>query len=140
MARGEAGLPKACSRKSRSAQRNPVHFAIGLDSGVVTAVVAITLTGFSLAMMTLAAASNQLVIQQRLQSATDLAALVASDTNRGLISGFVCENAELILQRVDFAMAGCRIVGGVAAVSASVQGYFGPLSAKATAGAPKVRN
>jgi uncharacterized membrane protein len=77
------------------------------------------------------------VIQERkLQVATDIAALVAADTHRGLVSGIVCENALQILQSVGFELEQCRIVrDGVEIRGHSMVSFF-RLESYAVAGAP----
>jgi hypothetical protein len=78
------------------------------------------------------------LLQARIQAAVDLAALAAADTQRGLVSGEVCENAELILKRVDGALTTCRIVGGGIKVTGQLQLPLITLRASATAGEPQI--
>jgi hypothetical protein len=75
-----------------------------------------------------------LVAQERLTAAVDLAALAAADTERGLVSGIVCENAESILKTVDAVMTTCRIVGDGVMVSGQLSLLPLTLEASAIAG------
>jgi hypothetical protein len=75
-----------------------------------------------------------LVAQERLIAAVDLAALAAADTERGLVSGIVCENAESILKTVDAVMTTCRIVGDGVMVSGQLSLLPLTLEASAIAG------
>jgi hypothetical protein len=75
-----------------------------------------------------------LTAQERLTSAVDLAALAAADTQRGLVSGVVCENAESILKTVDAVMTTCRIVGDGVMVSGQLSLLPLTLEASAIAG------
>ena len=76
----------------------------------------------------------QLVSSEKLVSAVDLAALSAADTQRGLVSGVVCENAESILETVDAVMTTCRIVGDGVMVSGQIRLPHMTLEASAIAG------
>ena len=75
-----------------------------------------------------------LVMQEKLVAAVDLAALAAADTQRGLVSGIVCENAESILKTVDAVMTTCRIVGDGVMVSGQLSLPPMTLEASAIAG------
>jgi hypothetical protein len=75
-----------------------------------------------------------LVTQERLIAAVDLSALAAADTERGLVSGIVCENAESILKTVDAVMTTCRIVGDGVMVSGQLSLLPLTLEASAFAG------
>lgn len=114
--------------------RKSLHASAGVDHGVITAFLAVTLTGLSILFSAVLMAAELLVLNQKLVATVDLAALVASDTHRGLISGSVCENAELILESVDFAMTTCRIVGSGVMVSGFKDLVFTSLKSSAIAG------
>lgn len=75
--------------------------------------------------------------QQQTQLVADAAALAASETSRGLISGFSCENPEHIATRFDLELDTCRIVGSSAFVEVSKSLPPFRLSAQATAGQPR---
>jgi hypothetical protein len=75
--------------------------------------------------------------QQQTQLVADAAALSASETARGLISGFSCENSELIATRFDLELDRCRIVGSSAFVEVSKSLPPFRLSAQAIAGLTK---
>lgn len=75
--------------------------------------------------------------QQQVQLVADVAALTASETARGLISGFSCENPEQIAARFDLELDTCRIVGFSALVKVSKSLPPFRLSAQALAGPPK---
>ena len=74
--------------------------------------------------------------QQQVQLVADAAALSASETARGLISGYSCENPEQIAARFDLELDTCRIVGFSASVEVSKSLPPFRLSAQATAGPP----
>ena len=86
--------------------RNPT----GLDQGVVSAFLAVAAAGLAVIVSAAFWGFQMMILAERVVATVDLAALTAADTHRGLISGSVCENAELILQRVDLALTTCRIV------------------------------
>ncbi len=74
--------------------------------------------------------------QQQAQLVADAAALVASETARGLVSGYSCENPEQIAARFDLELDRCRIVGFSAFVEVSKSLPPFRLSAQAFAGLP----
>jgi secretion/DNA translocation related TadE-like protein len=112
-----------------------MHNRNQLDRGSATGFAVTLLAGFSGLMGSVILLFSLASGQQSVQGAVDLAALVAADTQRGLISGSVCENAELILKSVDLAMTTCRIVGGGVMVKAQQELAFTRLRASAIAGA-----
>jgi secretion/DNA translocation related TadE-like protein len=75
-----------------------------------------------------------LVVHQRLQGATDLAALAAADAASGRQPGYPCVLAENLLSQATFSTLTCRVDGPISWVIA--QAHFGPfeLSARARAG------
>lgn len=75
--------------------------------------------------------------QQQVQLVADAAALTASETARGLISGYSCENPEQIAARFDLELDTCRIVGFRALVQVSKSLPPIRLTAQAIAGPPK---
>ena len=103
----------------------------GLDEGVITAFLATALAAGSIVLGVLMLGFQALVLQERVTATVDLAALAAADTQRGLVSGVVCENAESILKTVDAVMTTCRIVGGGVMVSGQLR--LLPLTLKASA-------
>ena len=112
------------------------HFA-RIEKGAVTAALAILLVGLTSAELVGAVGISALIEDQKLQVATDLAALSAADTHRGLISGVVCSNAEQILKSVGFDLVQCRIVrDGVEIRGHSMVSFF-QLESYAVAGAPR---
>ncbi|MDE2408790.1 MAG: flp pilus-assembly TadE/G-like family protein [Actinomycetales bacterium] len=103
------------------------------ESGSGT-VLAITLLAF-LAAVFLAVVSIGGVrqTQTRLQAATDLAAIAASQTYRGMNTGLPCERAGQILTLNMVKLAGCSIVGDEATVAANLTLMGIVLNATATA-------
>ena len=71
--------------------------------------------------------------QARLQAATDLAAIGASQTYRGINTGLPCERAGQILTLNMVKLAGCSIVGDEATVAAHLTLMGIVLNATATA-------
>lgn len=107
-----------------------------LETGVVTATFAIAVTALAGIAVALSVVAVAVIEDRKLQGATDIAALVAADTHRGLVSGIVCENALQILQSVGFGLQQCRIVGdGVEIRGHSMVSFF-RLESYAVAGAP----
>lgn len=102
-----------------------------LDAGVITAFLAIAWTAALVFLGALLLGLQALIMQQRMTAAVDLAALAAADTQRGLVSGIVCENAESILKTVDAVMTTCRIVGDGVMVSGQIS--LPPLTLRASA-------
>jgi hypothetical protein len=112
------------------------HFA-RVEKGAVTATLALVLVGLTSLALVGAAGVLGLIQDTKLQVTTDLAALSAADTHRGLISGVVCSNAEQILESVGFDLLECRIVGdGVEIRGHSMVSFF-QLESHAVAGAPR---
>ena len=112
--------------------RNPDR----LDSGAVTATFTIVLTGLAGLSVAISLGAAAVIQDRKLQAATDIAAMVAADTHRGLVSGIVCENAQQILESVGFGLQQCRIVGdGVEIRGHSMVSFF-RLESYAVAGAP----
>jgi hypothetical protein len=74
--------------------------------------------------------------QQQVQLVADAAAHTASETARGLISGYSCENPEQIATRFDLDLDTCRIVGFSALVEVSKSLPPIRLTAQALAGPP----
>lgn len=112
------------------------HFA-RVEKGAVTATLALVLVGLTSLALVGAAGVLGLIQDTKLQVTTDLAALSAADTHRGLISGVVCSNAEQILESVGFDLLECRIVGdGVEIRGHSMVSFF-QLESYAVAGPPR---
>lgn len=111
--------------------------ARALDRGSLSAVVAISM-GAVPALLVFTSLAIQLSFwQQQTQLVADAAALSASETSRGLNSGFSCENPEQIATRFDLELDRCRIVGFSAFVEVSKSLPPFRLFAQATAGPPK---
>jgi hypothetical protein len=108
-----------------------LRLAARLEAGVITAFLAVALAGGLVFLGALLLGLQALAMQQRITAAVDLAALAAADTQRGLVSGIVCENAESILKTVDAVMTTCRIVGD--GVMVSGQFSLPPLTLRASA-------
>ena len=107
-----------------------------VDRGSVSAGLAVAL-GALPGMLLVAGLAIQLAFwQQQAQLVADFAALTASETARGLISGYSCENPEQIAARFDLELDRCRIVGFSASVEVSKSLPPFRLSAQATAGPP----
>jgi len=112
--------------------RNPNR----LECGAVTATFAIALTALTGLAIAMSLGFVAVIQDRKLQAATDIAALVAADTHRGLVSGIVCENALQILESVGFGLQQCRIVrDGVEIRGHSMVSFF-RLESYAVAGAP----
>lgn len=101
---------------------------------MVTALLVVALTGFMTVLLAVSAAIGLVVSNQKLTVATDLAALAASDTHRGLVSGSVCENAQSILKTFDAVLTTCRIVGDGVMVIGQLRLPIVTLEARAIAG------
>jgi secretion/DNA translocation related TadE-like protein len=123
LAVSKRGLVTNFSQTLRTAAR--------LEEGVITAFLAVVLAGGLIFLGALLLGLQALAMQQRITAAVDLAALAAADTQRGLVSGIVCENAESILKTVDAVMTTCRIVGD--GVMVSGQFSLPPLTLQASA-------
>lgn len=107
-----------------------------LEEGAVTAFLAALFVGSVGFVIAASVGIVALLTDSRLQVATDLAALSAADTHRGLVSGTVCENALQILQSVGFDLHQCRIVKhGVEIRGHSMVSFF-RLESYAVAGTP----
>jgi hypothetical protein len=111
--------------------------ARSLDRGSLSAGVAISLATVPTLLAFTSLAIQLAFWQQQTQLVADAAALSASETARGLISGFSCENPEQIATRFDLELDRCRIVGFSAFVEVSKSLPPFRLSAQATAGPPK---
>ncbi len=108
-----------------------------LDRGSVSALVAVAMALVPSALAITGLAIQLAFWQQQAQLVADTAALSASETSRGLISGFSCENPEQIAARFDLELDRCRIVGFSALVEVSKSLPPFRLSAQATAGPPR---
>ncbi len=108
-----------------------------LDRGSISAAVAVAMAAVPSVLAATALAIQFAFWQQQAQLVADAAALAASETSRGLISGFSCENPEHIAGRFDLELDRCRIVGFSAFVEVSKSLPPFRLSAQATAGPPK---
>ncbi len=108
-----------------------------LDRGSISAAFAISLAAIPTFLLVTGTAVQLAFWQQQAQLVADAAALAASETSRGLISGYSCENPEQIAVRFDLELDTCRIVGFVAYVEVSKSLPPFKLSAQATAGPPK---
>jgi hypothetical protein len=111
--------------------------ARALDRGSLSAGVAISLGALPTLLLFTSVAIQLAFWQQQTQLVADVAALSASETARGLISGFSCENPEQIATRFDLELDRCRIVGFSAFVEVSKSLPPFRLFAQATAGPPK---
>lgn len=111
--------------------------ARALDRGSLSAAVAISLGAIPMFLASTSLAIQLAIWQQQTQLVADAAALSASETARGLISGFSCENPEQIATRFDLELDTCRIVGFSAFVEVSKSLPPFRLFAQATAGPPK---
>lgn len=111
-----------------------LRIAAGLDQGAATAFVAVGMATITVLTGAVFAGFYLLVSNQKLVAAVDLSALAAADTQRGLVSGVVCENAESILKTVDAVMTTCRIVGDGVMVSGQLRLPSMTLEASAIAG------
>jgi hypothetical protein len=127
-------VPGVCETRAAGDFVQALRTATGLDQGVITAFVSTLLAGGTVVLGALLLGLQALTAQERLTSAVDLAALAAADTQRGLVSGVVCENAESILKTVDAVMTTCRIVGDGVMVSGQLSLLPLTLEASAIAG------
>ena len=127
-------MPGVCETRAAGDFVQALRTSTGLDQGVITAFVSTFLAGGTLVLGALLLGLQALAAQERLTSAVDLAALAAADTQRGLVSGVVCENAESILKTVDAVMTTCRIVGDGVMVSGQLSLLPLTLEASAIAG------
>ncbi len=108
-----------------------------LDRGSISAAVALAMALVPSGLLVTGLSIQVAFWQQQTQLVADSAALAASETSRGMISGFSCENPELIATRFDLELDRCRIVGFSAFVEVSKSLPPFRLSAQATAGPPK---
>lgn len=108
-----------------------------LDAGSVSAGLAIVLAAVPSFLLSWGLAIQLAFWQQQVQLVADAAALTASETARGLISGYSCENPEQIAARFDLELDTCRIVGSSALVKVSKSLPPIRLTAQAIAGPPK---
>lgn len=108
-----------------------------LDSGSVSAGLAILLATIPSFLLVCGLAIQLAFWQQKVQLVADAAALTASETARGLISGYSCENPEQIATAFDLQLDTCRIVGFSALVKVSKSLPPFRLTAQALAGPPK---
>ena len=127
-------MPGVCETRAAGDFVQTLRTSTGLDQGVITAFVSTLLAGGTVLLGALLLGLQALVAQERLTAAVDLAALAAADTERGLVSGIVCENAESILKTVDAVMTTCRIVGDGVMVSGQLSLLPLTLEASAIAG------
>ena len=127
-------MPGVCETRAAGDFVQALRTSTGLDQGVITAFVSTLLAGGTVVLGALLLGLQALTAQERLTSAVDLAALAAADTQRGLVSGVVCENAESILKTVDAVMTTCRIVGDGVMVSGQLSLLPLTLEASAIAG------
>lgn len=127
-------MPGVCETRAAGDFVQALRTSTGLDQGVITAFVSTLLAGGTVVLGALLLGLQALTAQERLTSAVDLGALAAADTQRGLVSGVVCENAESILKTVDAVMTTCRIVGDGVMVSGQLSLLPLTLEASAIAG------
>jgi secretion/DNA translocation related TadE-like protein len=127
-------MPGVCQSEPADNFVQALRAAAGLEGGTVTAFLATLLAASSVVLGALLWGFQALVLQERLTAAVDLSALAAADTQRGLVSGIVCENAESILKTVDVVMTTCRIVGDGVMVSGQLRLPPMTLEASAIAG------
>jgi hypothetical protein len=114
-------LPKADDIKHDSSFNISLRNPTGLDQGVVSTFLVVSAAGLAVLVSSVFWGFQMVILAERVVAAVDLAALTAADTHRGLISGSVCENAELILKRVDLALTTCRIVSHGVMVSGQLE-------------------
>lgn len=108
-----------------------------LDSGSISASLAILLGAVPSFLLVCGLAIQLAYWQQQVQLVADAAALTASETARGLISGYSCDNPEQIATAFDLELDTCRIVGFSALVKVSKSLPPFRLTAQALAGPPK---
>ena len=108
-----------------------------LDSGSISPSLAILLVAVPSFLLVCGLAIQLAYWQQQVQLVADAAALTASETARGLISGYSCENPEQIATAFDLELDTCRIVGFSALVKVSKSLPPFRLTAQALAGPPK---
>ena len=114
-------MPKADDIKHDSSFNISLRNPTGLDQGVVSTFLVVSAAGLAVLVSSVFWGFQMVILAERVVAAVDLAALTAADTHRGLISGSVCENAELILKRVDLALTTCRIVSHGVMVSGQLE-------------------
>lgn len=127
-------MSRVCKARAAGDFLQALRAAPCLDAGVITAFLATVMAASSVLIGTLLLGFHALIMQERMTAAVDLAALAAADTQRGLVSGIVCENAESILKTVDAVMTTCRIVGDGVMVSGQFRLLPLTLEASAIAG------
>ncbi len=80
--------------------------------------------------------ANGVILQQRLESAADNAALAASDIRRGLFAGIPCETAAEIARLASATLETCRIVNDCVLVEVATTHVIWVIRAAALAGPP----
>lgn len=123
-----------CQERPNTNFFKALRSATFIEEGVITALFAVSLSALAALLGALFWGVEWLVTQEKLVAAVDLSALAAADTQRGLVSGIVCENAESILKTVDAVMTTCRIVGDGVMVSGQLSLPPMTLEASAIAG------
>jgi secretion/DNA translocation related TadE-like protein len=83
-----------------------------------------------------AAFATGVLLQQRVDSAADLAALAASDIRRGLTTGDPCETATKIVELAGATIESCRIVSDCVLVEVAITHIFWLIRSAALAGPP----
>lgn len=105
-----------------------------LEKGSIAASVLILSGLSSLVVVSIFLANDLALSRQRLQLVADHSALIASETTRGMIAGYGCQNAEEFAKTFDISMDSCRIVSFDASVELADWVSVFPIKARATAG------
>lgn len=108
-----------------------------LEGGFLSASLLVSISLVSSAVAGIGFANQAAHFRQLSQLVADSAALGASETTRGLVAGFGCENAEQIAKRFDFELDTCRIVGFDVSVEVSKTELGLNFSAASSAGSPE---
>lgn len=108
------------------------HFTDDSGSGTILALAVITATVATFVALQMVAINA--VNQHRLQAATEAMALAATDSLRGLSTGFPCAVVNQIADKNMAIIDECRIVGLEVMISAHQDGLGIVLTAKARAG------
>jgi hypothetical protein len=111
-----------------------LHASRKLDDGFTAMFLVLVLGLSTLGISTIALTVELGYWEQKTQLLADHAALIASETSRGLIGGFGCDNAVEFAKRFDVELDTCRIVGFGASIEVSKSISFFRLTATAAAG------
>ena len=104
------------------------------DCGAGSVVALGTVAALALAITTLLPFTLVTPVKHRVKDAADAAALAAADVAAGLVPGLPCELAAAVVEANGASLAGCRVDGQTATVTAGAAVLGLRLTATSTAG------